>query len=206
MLPNVSRLSRGRWLPGAAALVVLAVLATACGSGGTKAAASTTTTTVAGRGGAALKAFTDCMKSHGVTVPAQGFRGGTGAGGTGGTRGTAPSGSVPPTTLPPGVTQQQYDAAIAACRSLIPARQASPAAAAYRNCINLQLQQHGATTLPPAGQGGGGGGFGGGGGGFGGPGGSTATADPALQAAMQACAALRPAPRATTTTQPPTTS
>ncbi|MEY9965537.1 hypothetical protein ABIA33_003583 [Streptacidiphilus sp. MAP12-16] len=69
---------------------------------------------------------------------------------------------------------------------------------AYRQC----LSQHG-VTLPtgrpsgrptdrPSGGAGGGGGYGGGFGGFGGFGGAGASADPATQAAMKACASLRP--------------
>jgi hypothetical protein len=197
MLPKRSWTQR---LFGGMAFLALAITAAACG-GSSKpvAVAGTTTTTVAGRA-AGLQPYIACMKSHGVTVTGRGVRGGPG-----GAPGDTTGGSVPPSTtastLPPGVTQQQYDAALAACRSLIPARQANPATAAYRNCINLQLQQHGATTLPTNGGGFGGGGFGGGGG-AGGTG-TTVTPNPALQAAIQACAALRPAPP-TTTTRPTT--
>jgi hypothetical protein len=119
------------------------------------------------------------MLSHGVDVTGiRGVRGGT-----------------TPSSLPAGVTTQQFEAAMTACRSLLPAGggqnfQNSPAFAAYRNCLQL----HG-VTLPKAGQGNGGGGQT--------PGSTTPgaprgfggldTTNPTVQAALKACAALRPA-------------
>jgi hypothetical protein len=122
------------------------------------------------------------------------------------------TGSARPTpSLPAGVTQAQYQAALQACRSQLPAGGGfgrgganSAAVAAYRNCLQL----HG-VTLPAAGQPASGQaagsaqtptsatgattprGFGG-----------LNTADPTVQAAMQACMSLRPTPsqRSTTST------
>jgi len=165
----------------AIAAVATALVVGACGGGGssTATAASTTTTTLTRA--ARNQAYLQCLQSHGVNVTnLGGLRGGANAS----------------TTLPPGVTQQQLTAATQACQSLRPTgggganAQNNPAFAAYRNCINLQLQKAGATTLPPPGQGAGGGGLG-----NGRPPapGETTTTNPVMQAARQACAALLPA-------------
>ncbi len=180
---------------GAAAGIVAVVGLSACGSSSTT--SSGPTTTVASSSGSASKgrlaAFESCMESKGIpasalptgrrpagtggTVPAAGA--GTGGFGGGGGR----IGRVP-TSLPAGVTQAQYSAALTACRSTIPrfggGRLSSPAFTAYRQCLQL----HGFT--PP-----------------GGPAGSTSTtaagattttvAAATRQAAVAACAALRPA-------------
>ncbi len=188
---------------GAAVVLAMAVMVAACGGGSTKAIApGTTTTTTASRAArqAATAAYRQCLQTHGVTLPAGGGFGGRGAGaGTGG--------SVPTTTIPAGVTPQQYQAALAACASLLPARgagngnlQNNPQFQVYYNCLQTYLMTHGGTTLPPLSQGGGGL-FGGGGGGAAGAGGaSTATTDPIQQAARDHCASLRPAFGAGTTT------
>lgn len=169
-------------------LMVVALLVAACGGSSTATSASTTTpttpTTVAGNG-ARGAAFRDCMQSHGVTVPANArLRFGPRAGAT------DPTGSAPSTTLPPGVTSEQWQAALQACaRTLQPNLQNNPQVQLYFNCLNSYLQTHGGTTLPPLGQGGPGGLFGGRGQGTG----DTTTTNPALQAAQAHCAALRPA-------------
>ena len=125
-------------------------------------------------------------------------------------------GGTPP-SLPAGVTQAQLRAARQACRSLLPAgsgfgggnRVTSPAAAAYRNCLQLHgvtLPTPGSrttsttavgssTTAPPPSTSTGNGGAGNGGRGFGG----LDTSNPTVQAALAACASLRPAPGGTTT-------
>lgn len=175
-------------------VVAVAVAAVGCGGGGSSQAsvAPSTTTTTTNRA-ARTQAFLQCMQTHGVNISST--RGLRGAGG-----------AAPSMTLPPGVTQQQYTAALQACRSLLPTGgganfQNNPAFQAYRNCLNLQLQQAGVTTLPPSGQGGGGG--------LGQPGdggtGTTAAPNPALQAARAHCANLLPAggfggPRSSTST------
>jgi hypothetical protein len=173
--------------------------------------APVTTTTVAGRG-ARQAAFRQCMQSHGVTLPAGsavGFGGRPGTGGAGGTGDTTGSTrSVPTTTIPAGVTSQQWEAALAACNSQLPARgnlQNNPQFQLYYNCLQTYLMTHGGTTLPPLSQGGAGIFGGGGAGGGAGNGGSTSTTDPTLQAARDHCAALRPAAGAgsTTTTSKP---
>jgi hypothetical protein len=157
-------------------VILAAGLLAACGGGSsTKTAAPATTTTVApaASSGSAngFAAYTQCLRSHGVTS----FGGGPGA-----------SSSAPGTTVP----QATMNAARQACASLRPAGAGagggagalnSPAAAAYRTC----LQQHG-VTLPAAGQtpttaagsSGTRGGF---------------ANNPTFQAAAQACASLRPA-------------
>jgi len=194
-----------KYLKGRAAaatgIVALALLVTACGGGSSKTATGTTTTTTA-RGAARaarLAAYRQCLQSHGVTLPANagggfgGFGAGAGRRAAGDTSGTAPT-----TTLPPGVTEQQWQAAVTACASQLPARgnlQNNPQFQVYYNCLQTYLMTHGATTLPPLSQVGGG--FFGGGGGPGGPAGTTAgdtttTANPTLQAARDHCAALRP--------------
>jgi hypothetical protein len=156
------------------------------------------------------------MQSHGVTLPAGsavGLGGRPGAGGTGATGGTTgttgSTRSVPTTTIPAGVTSQQWEAALAACNSQLPARggnlQNNPQFQLYYNCLQTYLMTHGGTTLPPLSQGGAGIFGGGGTGGGAGNGGSTSTTNPTLQAARDHCAALRPAPGAgsTTTTSKP---
>ncbi len=193
----------------AAALTIVALLAAGCGGGGSNsAAAGTTTTPTTGNRAAQTQAFLSCMQSHGVKITStRGLGAGGGGGAAAGDTGSAPPSSTPgvtrpPATLPPGVTQAQYDAALQACRSLLPARgnlQNNPAFRAYRNCINLQLTQHGAPTLPATGPGSNGGGFGGGQ-----QSGNTTTTNPALQAAQAHCANLLPAggfggPRSSTT-------
>ena len=193
---------------GAAVVLACAVFLAACGGGGGGGAAktassATTTTTAAGDRQAALAAFRSCMQSHGVTLPANGglgglFRGGGGAGNNTGS--SVPNRTFPSTTLPAGVTGQQWQAALAACQSQLPARGTgnggnggnfanNPQVRVYYNCLQTYLMTHGATTLPPLGQAGARGLFGGG---PGGGSGSSTTADPTLQAAQAHCASLRP--------------
>jgi len=136
------------------------------------------------------QAFTQCMQSHGINaanLPRGAFgRGGGGQNSSqssnGGSNTTGPTTSF---TLPPGVTQQQMQSALQACRSLLPAGgrnfQNNPAFAAYRNCLQL----HGVTTGTGGGQG-------------------LDRTSPTVQAAMQACSALRPAPSSSTSTPPST--
>jgi hypothetical protein len=134
-------------------------------------------------------------------IPASALSGGFGRprNGTGSTSSTAPGATTVPRTrpsvsLPPGVTQAQYTAALQACRGDLPSgfggAANSPAFAAYRNCLQL----HG-VTLPTPGSS------------TTTPGSSTATStpgagrgfgglnqnDPTVKAAMTACANLRPA-------------
>jgi hypothetical protein len=106
----------------AAGLLAMAVVVAACGGGGSKAATSATTSTTTARGGRTA-AFNSCMKSHGVaTSGLRGFRGG-----------------ATPTSLPAGVTSQQFQAAFSACRSQLPTGgfgfANNPAFAAYTNCL-----------------------------------------------------------------------
>jgi hypothetical protein len=130
------------------------------------------------------------MESHGINtanLPRRAFGGGGGQNSSQDGKGGSSSSTGPTTsfTLPPAVTQQQMQSALQACRSLLPAGgrnfQNNPAFAAYRNCLQL----HGVTT--------------GTGGGLG-----LDRTNPTVQAAMQACAALRPAPSSSTSTPPST--
>jgi hypothetical protein len=190
-------------------------LLAACGSSGsasptTAAAASQSAggpTTTSSRQ-AALQAYTNCLKDHGMTVPAGGF-GGFGRGGPGGTddAGSAPTPSTPRTTLSP-AQQQAFTAARQACQSLLPAggfgggggARNTAAFQAYLSC----LKDHGVTipTTTTAAPGsatstGGRGGFGGGLGGIN-------RNDPTFIAANKVCQALLPTPGGSTTTTAPT--
>ena len=148
------------------AIAALAVVAAACG-GGSK-AASQPTTTVAGGRGAALQAFRRCMASHGVTLPQRqrtstttngseppqsdnggsGFGGGgfSGGGGFGGGGGFANRFNQ----APAGVDPAKYQAALGACRSLLPNPQSNAqfqsAFMAYVNC----LKSHGVQAGDPS--------------------------------------------------------
>jgi hypothetical protein len=179
-------------------LVSVALLAAGCSSGTkvaatSKPAAGTTTTTAGNGGGAAFQAYRDCLKQHGIDLPA-----GTGRG----FGGQSPDGTPPPTgstprtprSLPPGVDQQTFDAAQTACADKRPAGGfrgfgggANAAAfAAYASC----MKDHG-VTIPTRGAGGG-----------------TTTSvpqappptvdrsSPQFQAANQICSALLPQPGA----------
>jgi hypothetical protein len=188
-----SRFRVRSWAIGVAALAAFVLILAACG-GGSKTTAtaspsrSTTTAPANGNRAAQRQAFTQCMQSHGVkttNLPRRALGGGgqnSSQNSNGGTSSTGPTTSF---TLPPGVTQQQMQSALQACRSLMPAGgrnfQNNPAFAAYRNCLQL----HGVTTGTGGGQG-------------------VDRTNPTVQAAMQACAALRPAPSSSTSTPPST--
>ena len=169
-MKNVARrggLSLGIALLGAAC----AFVAVGCGGSSGSAAASlkpaTTTTSgttsTASNAGNSFAAYRSCLASHGVKLPAGGFR----------ARGTTGAG-----TARPAQTAVERKAA-AACASLRPSGgfrgggfANNPAFAKYRTC----LQQHGVTL---------------GGGGPGGPGANRSSS--AFQKAAAACASLRPA-------------
>jgi hypothetical protein len=183
--------SRARaWAIGVAALAGFGVILAACGGGSNTAASAsagsaTTTAPANGNRTAQRQAFNQCMQSHGINtanLPRRGFGGGGGRNSDGGSSSTGPTSSV---SLPPGVTQQQMQSALQACRSLLPTGgrnlQNNPAFAAYRNCLQL----HGVTVGTGAGQG-------------------LDRTNPTVQSAMQACAALRPAPSSSTSTPPST--
>ncbi|MGI8492157.1 MAG: hypothetical protein ACR2NJ_05285 [Acidimicrobiales bacterium] len=188
-----------RRLLAVAPAVVAAVVLSGCGGSSTKTSATPTsgpTTTLAGS--AARAAYVQCMTNHGI--PASALRFGRGGGGLGGPPGGGGAGSgapgtgapgtdsgssVPPSTtartLPPGVTQSQFDSAQATCRPLLPQGFAnSPAAAAYRNCLTV----HGVTATTIAG----------------GPSPTLNRNDPTVAAALQACAPLRPGRSTTSST------
>jgi hypothetical protein len=157
----------------------LGILLAACSSA-SAGASGTTSTTTAASGRAGFTAYFNCLKSHGVTLDLGG------RGGFGGPPGSTPPSDVTTTTM--SATQRAaFEKAASDCASLRPKFNGGSGAnntafAAYRNGLKL----HG-VTLPTRGAGG----FGG----FGGSGSSTSTsttASPTVQAAMNACASLRP--------------
>jgi len=88
------------------------LLFAACGGGGASASsAGGSTTTVAGN--ASQTALRDCLKQHGVTLPA-GFGGGNGTRPSGETPGSFPAGGTPG-SLPAGVDAQKLQSAFQAC-------------------------------------------------------------------------------------------
>jgi hypothetical protein len=152
--------------------LVASITAAAAGCGGgsstaAKAVTTTTPTTVAGRG-AGLQAFRQCMSTHGVTIPQRtggGGSGGTGTstsqppdtGGTPGANGGVGGGAGRFLQPPAGVDPAKYQAALGACRSLIPTggggggagaggAQFRTAYIAYVTC----LRNHGVQTGDPA--------------------------------------------------------
>jgi hypothetical protein len=178
----------GRRSAGSAAILIVALAASGCSGGSSKSVAvSATTTTSTTPATRSSQAFIQCMQSKGVTITnLRGLRGGT-----------------TPSSLPAGVTAPQFQQAFQACRSQLPTGggqnlQNNPASAAYRNCLML----HG-VTLPQPGQRGA---PGAGGGGAAGQGlGGLDRTSPTVQAALQACAALRPAGGSGGSTTTPTT-
>jgi hypothetical protein len=171
----------------AAGVVPLAL--SACGSSPAASGSSTSTTKPSGT--ASEAAYTACLKQHGVTLP--NF-----------THGSFPSGGTRPTFTPGSGTRPsgfgggfasnpKFEKAATACQKLRPKGGFgrfggaggfnSAAFAAYRNCLKL----HG-VTLPTGGA----------------PGAgsipTTTTPSASYQAAIAACAALRPTPSTTTTT------
>jgi hypothetical protein len=137
-------------------LLVLGASLTACGSS-KKTVGATTSTTSSFQ--AAYQAYRTCMAQNGVNLPANMFnRGQRPNGGNGGSGASAPAGSAnntastgnggprsggtpPSTTLPAGVTEQQYQKAQQACQSKMPQRQSRDGAggttqfAAYLSCL-----------------------------------------------------------------------
>jgi hypothetical protein len=190
------------WLPAAGLSIVLAAGLAACGGSSTKATSSPSTTAKAGT--ASTAAYTSCLEQHGIpsSAASQLAAGGRRGLGGGGARGPE-SGGTPP-SLPGGVTAAQLRTANQACRSLDPNRGRfgggplnSAAFAAYRNCLQLHgvtLPMPGSSTTTAPGSSsssstpGGGRGFGG-----------LDPNNPTVQAAMQACAALRPGTSGSTT-------
>jgi hypothetical protein len=193
------------WLPAAGLSIILAAGLAACGGSSTKATSSPSTTAKAGT--ASTAAYTSCLEQHGIpsSAASQLAAGGRRGLGGGGARGPE-SGGTPP-SLPGGVTAAQLRTANQACRSLNPNRGRfgggplnSAAFAAYRNCLQLHgvtLPTPGSSTTtsstaagasPSSSTPGGGRGFGG-----------LDPSNPTVQAAMQACAALRPGANGSTT-------
>jgi hypothetical protein len=145
-------------------IVGLVLLGAACGSGGSKATTAATSTTPTTRArGAAAAAFRQCMASHGVTIPQRTrpstpgttepsgtANDGAGGGGFGGGGGGSGFGGL--TTAPPGVDQATFQAALNACRSLVPTggggAQFQAAFTAYLNC----LKSHGIQVDPSQGR------------------------------------------------------
>jgi hypothetical protein len=174
-------------------LLLVGVVPLALAACGSTSANGSATTTTKPTGTASEAAYTACLKQHGVTLP--NFTHGSTPGGTRPTF-TPGSGSFPGAGAGGFRNNPAFTKAAAACKSLRPSGGFggfggggsggfnSAAFAAYRNCLKL----HG-VTLPTT---------------FGrGSAGSTPTTtipSAAYQAAMAACAALRPTPSTTTTT------
>ncbi|HXQ59142.1 MAG TPA: hypothetical protein VN799_03560 [Acidimicrobiales bacterium] len=173
----------------------VALLLAACGNSSASGSSSSSTTKPATT--ASRAAYTACLKQHGVTLPnLAGRPGGSGATTPSFTPGSFPSGTGGFGGL---ANNPKFQQAAAACKSLRPSGGFgggrfggaggfnSTAFAAYRNCLKL----HG-VTLPT------------GGARVSGAGSTPPTtfdqSSPTVQAALAACAALRPAPSATTTT------
>jgi hypothetical protein len=174
-------------------LLLVGVVPLALAACGSTSANGSATTTTKPTGTASEAAYTACLKQHGVTLP--NFTHGSTPGGTR-PRFTPGSGSFPGAGAGGFRNNPAFTKAAAACKSLRPSGGFggfgpggsggfnSAAFAAYRNCLKL----HG-VSLPTT---------------FGrGSAGSTPTTtipSAAYQAAMAACAALRPTPSTTTTT------
>jgi hypothetical protein len=155
----------------------------ACGGGsGSSSASGTTTTTVKGRAGQST-ALRDCLKQHGVTLPA-GFGGGNGGPPSGGTPGSFPAGGTPG-SLPAGVDAQKLQSAFQACGGTgggFPGGgQNRQALQAYTSCLSdhgVKVPKQTASSTP-----------------------STFDRNSStFIAANKVCAALLPAPSTTTTT------
>jgi hypothetical protein len=105
-MPRIPRSPRPSWA--AAPLAALTVLAvSACGSGSHPDAT-------------AARAFTQCLSVHGVTLPHRTHNGTPPSGAPSGGAGQDPHRDL--TVPPPGVDQQTWDNARAACASLAPSQ------------------------------------------------------------------------------------
>lgn len=92
----------------------------ACGGGSSSSSGASGSTTTTIKGSTSRTALSDCLKQHGVTLPAGFGNGGPPAGETpgsppaGGTPGSLPAGGTPG-SLPVGVDQQKLQSAFKAC-------------------------------------------------------------------------------------------
>jgi hypothetical protein len=86
----------------------------ACGGGSSSNSAASGSTTTAVKGSTSRTALTDCLKQHGVTLPAGFGNGANGGPPPGETPGSFPAGGTPG-SLPGGVDQQKLQSAIKAC-------------------------------------------------------------------------------------------
>ena len=192
------RISRSRL-----AVLLVGVVPLALAACGSSSANGSSTSTTKPSGTASETAYASCLKQHGVTLPNFSHRtGGTSTGGETPPSFTPGSGSFPGGPGGGGFQNNpKFQKAATACKSLRPKGGFgrfggsggfnSTAFAAYRNCLEL----HG-VTLPTGGRT---------------PTGSTQPtgssppttfdqSSPSVQAALQACAALRPTASTTTTT------
>jgi hypothetical protein len=156
----------------------------ACGGGSSSKAAASGSTTTTVKGSTSRTALSDCLKQHGVTLPAGFGGGGNGGPPPSGTPGSPPAGGTPG-SLPAGVDQQKLQAAFKACggtgNGFPGGGQNSQAFQAYTSC----LSDHGVKVPKQTGS-------------------TPATFDrtsAAFVAANKVCAALLPT-RSTTTTVP----
>ena len=159
----------------------------ACGGGSSSSAAASGSTTTTVKGSTSRTALTNCLKQHGVTLPAgfgNGGNGGPPAGGppSGGTPGSLPAGATPG-SLPAGIDQQKLQSAFKACggagNGFPGGGRNNQAFQAYTSCLG----DHGVKVAKPTGS-------------------TPPTFDrnsAAFVAANKACAALLPTPSSTTT-------
>jgi hypothetical protein len=157
----------------------------ACGGGSSSSSAASGSTTTTVKGSTSRTALTDCLKQHGVTLPA-GFGSGNGGPPAGGTPGSLPAGGTPGGSLPAGVDQQKLQDAFKACggpgNGFPGGGQNTQAFQAYTSCLG----DHGVKVPKQTGS-------------------TPATFDrnsAAFVAANKACAALLPTRATTTTTVP----
>ena len=107
----------------------------ACGGGSSSGSAGSGSTTTTVKGSTSRTALSDCLKQHGVTLPAGLGNGGPPAGGT---PGSPPAGGTPG-SLPAGVDQQKLQSAFKACggtaNGFPGGGQNSQAFQAYTSCL-----------------------------------------------------------------------
>ncbi len=182
-------------LPSLLLVAVVPIALAACGSSSANGSSSSTTEP---SGAASATAYTNCLKQHGATLP--NFT--PGAGGETPPSFTPGSGNFTPGSAGGGFrSNPTFQKAAAACKSLRPAGGFgfgrgsgsggfnSAAFAAYRNCLKLHgltlptgsVPKSGAGSSPPT---------------------TFDQSSPAVQAALQACAALRPSTSSSPTTAP----
>lgn len=110
----------------------------ACGGGSSSSSAASGSTTTTVKASSSRTALSDCLKQHGVTLPAGFGNGGNGGPPAGQTPGSFPAGGTPG-SLPAGVDQQKLQSAFKACggtgNGFPGSGQNSQALQAYTSCL-----------------------------------------------------------------------